>query len=164
MRLPVFQSIDCSEYSKPSLHEAFKRSGLGSFPLYIYLDLKDQEKVLETLETIVDLIHEMRVNIAFPYPFYVVTPVVDSYEGLMIINNTSQLPKHFVKRIKRLKNREMTLLNKSKLILDRLNNHNLDEEMEKIKARSYQNKELYNLTKEYSFYNSILEKMRSSDG
>ncbi|MCP4912006.1 MAG: hypothetical protein GY909_02715 [Oligoflexia bacterium] len=164
MRLPVFQSIDCTEYSKPSLHEAFLKSGLGSFPLYIYLDLKDKEKVLEALETILDLINEMKVNIKFPYPFYVVTPVVDTYEGLMVINNTSQLPKHFVKRIKRLKNREMALLNKSKLILDRLNNHNLEEDIEKIKARSYQNKELYNLTKEYSFYNSVLEKMRMSNG
>ena len=164
MKLPIFSSIEVTDFSKEGLVEAFIKCQLGDYPLYLYLESKDKKETLSILETVYEIITDMNINIRFPYPFYVVSPALDHYEGLLIVNNTSQLPRHFVKRIKRLKNREMTLLNKTKLMLDKLKNHDIEMELDKIKARSYQNKELFNITKENNFYQKVLESIRMLNG
>lgn len=161
MKLPVIQQINITNFDLPSLKEAFHNQKVGSLPLYLEISSLEKTVVEKKLLLIKEALDSLKLNSFFPYPFYIINALNIKIEGLNTLDSVIKLPKHYIFKIKRVKNREQALLNKSQIIIERINNHPLREELDLIHDQRIKNKLLKELTKETSIYHKILRNIKN---
>lgn len=159
MRVPVYEEIKITKYDVMNVLDVMKKSRVGKAPTYIDLNDKNQDETLHCLDIIHDALKVMKTSPVFPYPLYLITPFKDIESELPLVFNKSDLPKHFMKPVKRLTSKELNLLNKSVTLSERISNTSLSQRQAELKSGIRYYKMLYQLTKELDFYQGILENL-----
>ena len=160
MKLPIFQEIKLNNYSVNELVESFKLQEVGLFPTYLILNTTSLEETREALDNLAGAFAQLNINPKFPYPFYAVTDIVHFHKSVPICSSVDELPAHFDRTVKRLKGRELALLNKANLLKDKVVNLPYYERLQKLKKSMKGQRELYNTTKKLNFYEDLLNNLR----
>lgn len=161
MKLPVFEEVKVPNFEIQTLVKIFHRYGAGQVPCFIYLSAENENQARMQIDHIVKALQELEVHPQIPYPFYAITKHVQSHPDLPIVPTEEDLPQHFYKKSKRLKSKEQSLLNRVRLVADKLTNQDLITTDENIRQEMSLHKELYRLTRETHFYELILKKLKN---
>ena len=162
MKIPVFEEILITDYSYEQLQATFQNSRVGTVPCYInLLPLKASE--LNTLVLDLEKIFEdLKLHTSFPYPTYLITTMaVDTI--FPVVSSNKELPEHFFKKVKRPNNKELQLLNKLGLKVDKLNNLDRAKILEQFQDTSIEQKKLYETTKELYFLELINDQIHPKE-
>ena len=104
------------------------------------------------------IILEHSLHPLFPYPLYIVTDkAVKSI--LPRARTVKDLPEHYFKKIKRPNNKELQLLNKLSLKVDKIKNLELYKIITEFKNSTEAQRQLYNETKELYFLETLNAKL-----
>lgn len=163
MKLPVFEEIETNDYSIGQLYKTFKKASIGEIPSYICIDMDNPKLIEEALDNIKNALDNLDCSKHFPYPFYVVSPILQDYPGLNVVDSIRQLPKHFFKKPKKLKPKEQSLLNKTAILNEKVKNLNITEKLEYIQSQKENQKKLFLLTRETSFYERVMMGIRDRE-
>lgn len=154
MKIPIFEEIVLTSLARSDLKYIAQDSKIGKVPCYINLSTLSSQRLKDTLIVLEDIILTENLNPLFPYPVYIVTP-----ENIKTIFPTARtikdLPEHFFKKVKRPSNKELILLNKLTLKIDKIKNLKLTEIYNDLLKSAPRQKELYTITKELHFLELI---------
>lgn len=160
MRLPLLQKIEIEEFDEEYLKGVFSKNYLGQIPTVLILKPKNGQGIAEIFPSVERAFKSLHLNANFPYPTYILKEVAFSQETFPEVKGLDNLPRHFIKKIKRIKKREQTLLSKAITYAQRIQNHALGDEIDDIQIKAHQNRNLRNFHMEKSFYLNLLEKMK----
>lgn len=154
MRVPIFQSIEVQAWSKEGLREAYNRQRIEIHPSYLDLTLKDVAKTNQAIAWTAEIFQEDN-RILIPFPLYIIAPkFLGPYpdDGAVILSSPSQLPKHYLKKAKKLKNRESALMKKTEIMIQRIQNHELPKDDRWLKRATPLYRQLKEATLEAHYY------------
>lgn len=163
MKVPLLQKIEITHKDLAELESIFKKNGIGKVPsifLFPEFTIEETEKAFEMLE---DLCRHLELDPNFPYPLYVLNEWNIEQSYFPEINDLNNVPRHFVKKIKRLKKREQNILDKVITLSDRINNHQVTQDLEYITMKAEANKKLKELCSEKGFYLDLLDRMLNQE-
>lgn len=163
MKLPLIQKLEIIPTQVEEIQAIFKKNGVASCPTLLLFTNLNGHKLSVAFEMCQKAFQNLELNPRFPYPTYIVHEAETKQSFFPEIQSQNNLPKHFIKKIKRVKKREQSLLDKVITLSDRIKNHKIHEDLEYLKSKSQQNRELSNLCAEKSFYLELLEKMNSTN-
>ena len=150
MKIPIFEEILLNGSSMLDLKLLIDDSRIGKVPCYVNLinyPLNDLDTLVINLEQV---ILEASIHPCFPYPFYIIaTRPIRSV--LPSVRSVKDLPEHYFKKIKRPNNKELQLLNKLSLKVDKIKNLKLYNIIQLLKDSSDSQRRLYGGTKELHF-------------
>jgi hypothetical protein len=154
MKIPIFEEILLKGISINDLQNIVEDSRIGKVPCYVNLSNYSAGD-LETL--IINLEHVILTNSLhprFPYPFYIIaTKAVRTI--FPSVRSVKDLPEHYFKKIKRPNNKELQLLNKLSLKVDKIKNLELYKISQQLKDSADSQKILYVETKELYFLETL---------
>tara|TARA_R110002049_G_scaffold58295_4_gene158749 strand:- start:212 stop:694 length:483 start_codon:yes stop_codon:yes gene_type:complete len=160
MKLPVFEEIQTKDYSIPVLVKLLHKAGAGKTALYIHLSANQPDLAHEQADNIAQALDELGIHPKLPFPCYAISSVLKHHPVLTIIKLEQDLPSHFRQKTKRLKNKEQSLLNRVKLVADKLTNLDLRELDNDVKTEMKHHRKLYKLTKETHFLEMLLKSLK----
>jgi len=161
MKLPILQKIDIQDISKESLNSLFERSSIGMIPTILILDQGIITRRELFVKNCLEVFKTRGLNPYFPFPCYILSPEKIKTPGLPQIYTIEEAPKHFIKKIKRIKNREQTLLTKADTYQSRLQNQSITEDLKYLTRKREHNRKLRDLCSEKKFCISLLERIKS---
>ena len=163
MKIPIFEEVLLKGPSMIDMKLIIEDSRIGKVPCYVNLihyPPNDLETLIMNLEQVV---LEASIHPRFPYPFYIITtkPVRSVFPS---VRSVKDLPEHYFKKIKRPNNKELQLLNKLSLKVDKIKNLKLYNIIQLLKDSSDSQRLLYRETKELHFLevlnSAIFEKVK----
>ena len=157
MNLPLLTEIEIHDFEVQALVKKFEEFEVGSKPCYLELEFKQRKYVEPALDNITAALELLGIDPRFPYPLYIITPLVRRFLDLAILNSRAQLPKHFFCKSHRLNSKEQSLLKKTKLISSKIKNNELDEISIHIQSHSSLQRLLSDVCQENDFLESITE-------
>ncbi|MGK0367897.1 MAG: hypothetical protein ACI9QD_001037 [Thermoproteota archaeon] len=165
MTLPILIEKELLSIEKKELDLFFKDECFGSRPVLIdTTELINQpinipaKKVIGALER---FIAKKQIPISFPYPIYILCEF-ENYNGrLNIVTNRINLPKLFIRKEKKPNIKEVNLLNKNQLKIDKINSTPQKEIQAKIRNIAIKHKEIYLESFEGEYLESLIRKIRS---
>ncbi len=158
MKIPIFEEIPLSEMTAEKLRIIVSDSRIGKVPCYLNLtNLKkdEAEKLIVNLEQI---ILEHNLHPLFPYPLYIVSPY-HFKSSIPTVRTVKDLPEHYFKKVKRPNNKELQLLNKLSLKVDKIKNLDLYKIINEFQDSTESQRRLYNETKELYFLETLHRKL-----
>ena len=158
MKIPIFEEILLNELSNEKLKVLISDSRIGKVPCYINLTNFKKEEIENLVLNLEQLILENNLHPLFPYPLYIVTT---SNLNTIIPKTRSvkDLPDHYFKKIKRPNNKELQLLNKLSLKVEKIKNLELYKVISHFRHTAISQKKLYNETKELYFLENIFSQL-----
>lgn len=154
MKIPIFEEIALTSLVRSDLKYIAQDSKIGKVPCYINLTSLSLQRLKDTVLILEDVILSENLNPLFPYPVYVVTP--ENIKTIFpTVRTIKDLPEHFFKKVKRPSNKELILLNKLTLKIDKIKNLKLTEIYNDLLDSAVKQKELYLVTKELHFLEMI---------
>jgi hypothetical protein len=153
MKIPIFEEILLSDMTVDKLKMVVLDSRIGKVPCYINLsnltNLKKEERESLVLN-LEQIILENNLHPLFPYPLYIVSdlPIRSIIPSVKAVK---ELPEHYFKKVKRPNNKELQLLNKLSLKVDKIKNLELYKIINEFKGSTTSQRQLYNETKELYF-------------
>lgn len=160
MKLPILQKIDIQDTARESLQLVFERNNIGITPTILILD----EAIVAHREIFakncLEVFKIKGLNPFFPFPCYILTPEKIQTHGLPQIRSIEEAPKHFIKKIKRIKSREQTLLSKADTYQSRIQNQSVTEDLTYLRRKREDNHKLRDLCRQKSFCATLLEQIR----
>lgn len=158
MKIPVFEEVILTGQTYELLKSALENSRIGKVPCYINISTLKKADLITIIPILEEIFDELKLHSRFPYPTYLIShfPVESVFP---IVNSTKELPEHFFKKIKRPNNKELQLLNKLSLKIDRLNNLDRKKILEQFRETSFAQKKLYEFTKELYFLETIHDQL-----
>ena len=150
MKIPIFEEINFENFDDEVIIEKLSSSKIAKVPTFINLtELKKNEKedIILKLKS-----HFLYLNLSprFPYPCYLICEKgKDSY--FPTCASIKELPDHFFKKVKRPNNKEIQLLNKLALKVEKIKNLDLNRINDELLDTAYSQKKLYQNTKELYF-------------
>lgn len=163
MRVPVFEEIKLSKFDVMSIVDQFRRSKVGMGPCSIDLRDKNAQEMNEICDVIEDALTILKVSAKIPYPIYIFTNYTSTASSCSLIKGPEQLPFHFIKRVKRLTSKELSLLNKSVTLTQRILNLPLRQRERELEVGLRFHKKLFQLSKEMSFYEDIQTRLEKKE-
>lgn len=160
MKLPVFEEVKTSDFSVSALEKLLHQTGAGKTPLCIHLDATEPQSALEQANNIAKALTQLGIHPQLPFPCYLISPVLQGHSELPVVALEQDLPSHFRKKTKRLKNKEQSILNRVRLVADKLNNQNLPQLDEGLKLEMKEHRKLYKLTRETHFLELLLKRLK----
>jgi hypothetical protein len=157
MNLPLLTEIEIHDFAVQALVRKLRDSEVGSKPCFIELEFKQRKYVEPALDNITAALEILEVDPRFPYPLYIITPLVRRFLDLAILNSRSQLPKHFYCKTHRLNSKEQSLLKKTKLLSSKIKNNELSEISIHIESHSNLQRLLSDVCQENDFLESVTE-------
>jgi hypothetical protein len=150
MKIPVFEEIVLADFNFEQLKHTILNSRAGTVPCYISLLAVNKSDLNGLVLELENIFSELKLHCSFPYPTYLIC--ADQVDSIFpIISSSKELPDHFFKRVKRPSNKELQLLNKLGLKVDKLNNLDRTKILQQFEDTSHAQRNLYNLTKELYF-------------
>lgn len=154
MKIPIFEELLLKGPTLNDVKLVVEDSRIGKVPCYINLTNyapNDLETLIINLEQV---ILENALHPRFPYPLYLIT--AKSIRTILpSVRSVKELPEHYFKKVKRPNNKELQLLNKLALKVDKIKNLELYKISEKLKDTADSQKRLYVETKELYFLETI---------
>lgn len=158
MKIPIFEEILLSEMTAEKLRIIVSDSRIGKVPCYLNLTSLKKDEIENLIVNLEQIILEHNLHPLFPYPLYIVTPfAVRSI--FPTVRSVKELPEHYFKKIKRPNNKELQLLNKLSLKVDKIKNLELYQIINEFKRSSEPQRKLYNETKELYFLETLHSKL-----
>lgn len=158
MKIPIFEEILLSEMTAEKLRIIVSDSRIGKVPCYLNLTSLKKDEIENLIVNLEQIILEHNLHPLFPYPLYIVTPfAVRSI--FPTVRSVKELPEHYFKKIKRPNNKELQLLNKLSLKVDKIKNLELYQIINEFKRSSISQRKLYNETKELYFLETLHSKL-----
>lgn len=158
MKIPIFEEILLSEMTAEKLRIIVSDSRIGKVPCYLNLTSQKKEEVESLVLSLEQIILEHNLHPLFPYPLYLVTPfAIDTI--FPTVRMVKDLPEHYFKKIKRPNNKELQLLNKLSLKVDKIKNLELYKIINEFKRTTAAQRKLYNETKELYFLENLNSKL-----
>lgn len=157
MKIPIFEEILLSEVSTEKIRAIVSDSKIGKVPSFLNLTSLKKDEMERLILTLEQMILEHNLHPLFPYPLYIVSafPVKSIFPW---VKTVADLPEHYFKKIKRPNNKELQLLNKLSLKVNKIRNLEIYKIMNEFKDSAQAQRKLYNETKELYF----LEVLNSS--
>lgn len=156
------QKIDIQDVSIEAVNLTFDKNPIGTVPTILVLD----ESVIVHREVFAQhclaVLKERSLSPNFPFPCYILCTEKIETEGIPQLRAIEDAPKHFIKKIKRLKNREQVLLSKANTHRSRIENHSVTGDLQYLKRKREDNHKLRDLCAEKRFCMSLLEKIKST--
>lgn len=154
MKIPIFEEILLSEMTAEKLRIIVSDSKIGKVPCYLNLTSLKKEEIDHLILNLEQIILEYNLHPFFPYPLFIVSdlPVKSIFPWVRTVKD---LPEHFFKKVKRPNNKELQLLNKLSLKVDKIKNLELYKIINQFKDSSESQRELYNVTKELYFLETL---------
>lgn len=158
MKIPIFEEILISEMSAEKLRIIVSDSRIGKVPCYLNLSSLKKEEIEDLIVNLEQIILDHNLHPLFPYPLYIVTPIpVRSI--FPMVRTVKELPEHYFKKVKRPSNKELQLLNKLSLKVDKIKNLELYKIINDFRRSSESQRKLYNETKELYFLEMLNAKL-----
>jgi hypothetical protein len=162
MKIPAFEEIILSrlDFSDNGnyLKSEFEKSRVGKVPVYINLTTVSKSDLNVLVMALEKTFIELKLHTRFPYPTYLISEhPVDSI--FPVVLSTKELPEHFFKKIKRPNNKELQLLNKLGLTVDKLTNFDRNKILDQFIETSLPQRKLYELSKELYFLETIYKQL-----
>lgn len=158
MKIPIFEEILLSEMTAEKLRIIVSDSRIGKVPCYLNLTGQKTAEVESLVMNLEQIILEHKLHPLFPYPLYIVTPIILK-TIFPVVRTVKDLPEHYFKKIKRPNNKELQLLNKLSLKVDKIKNLELYKIINEFKRTSESQRQLYNETKELYFLETLNSKL-----
>ncbi|PIK15431.1 hypothetical protein [Halobacteriovorax sp. JY17] len=155
MRIPIYEELVLDHFSTDYLKEKIKASKVGSLPMYTSLHNVSEAERANVVSNIEQALKELHKNPLFPYPYYIVSETPIKGTLMSVFQSVDELPSHYFKKSKRLKNKELMLLNKVGVLNEKVINMNLYENQKIIQESAVDQRSLYKQTKELNFYEEI---------
>ncbi|MBC7712654.1 MAG: hypothetical protein H7177_04920 [Rhizobacter sp.] len=154
MKIPIFEEVLLKGISVNDLQKVVEDSRIGKVPCYVNMtnySADDLETLIINLEQVI-LTNALHPR--FPYPFYIITSkalktIIPS------VRSVKDLPEHYFKKVKRPNNKELQLLNKLSLKVDKIKNLELYKISQELKDSGDSQRKLYNETKELHFLETL---------
>lgn len=162
MKLPIIQKIPVQDVSIESLNLVFEHHSIGIIPTILILDKVIVAHRELFAKNCLEVFKSRGLNPLFPFPCYILSPERIETPGLPQINSIDEAPKHFIKKIKRIKNREQNLLSKAATYQSRIQNHPISDDVKYLKQKREDNRKLRDLCSEKNFCISLLEQIKST--
>lgn len=156
MKVPLMQKIEMNVKDVPDLKNIFQKNNIGELPtILIFKDftIEQSKKMISACEIMCD---KLFINPRFPYPLYILNEWNIEQSTFPEVSDINAVPRHFVKKIKRIKKREQNILDKVTTLSNRINNHSVTSDLEYITLKANDNKKLKELCAEKSFYLDLL--------
>ncbi len=154
MKIPIFEELLLKGPTLADVNLVVEDSRIGKVPCYINLTNyapSDLETLVINLEQV---ILEHALHPRFPYPLYLIT--AKSIRTILpSVRSVKDLPEHYFKKVKRPNNKELQLLNKLSLKVDKIKNLELYKISQDLKDTSESQRRLYNETKELYFLETL---------
>lgn len=154
MKIPIFEEILLKGPGMNEVQDVVADSRIGKVPCYINLSnytASDLETVILNLEQV---ILDNALHPRFPYPLYLITG--KSVKTIFpSVRSVKDLPEHYFKKVKRPNNKELQLLNKLSLKVDKIKNLELYKIAQDLKDSADAQKKLYIETKELYFLETL---------
>jgi hypothetical protein len=150
LKIPIFEELIFENYEIEYLKKRLNVSRVSQVPIYINLTHLKKDQRLQAILNLKSAFLGENLNPRFPYPCYVITEKVpnDYFPQVLSIK---ELPDHFFKKVKRPNNKELQLLNKLGLKVEKIKNLDMNNLTEQLKETSLSQKKLYQSTKELYF-------------
>lgn len=154
MKIPIFEEIPLSEMTAEKLRLIVSDSRIGKVPCYINLTTLKKEEMERLILNLEQVALEHNLHPLFPYPLYIVstTPAKSIFPW---VRSVKDLPEHYFKKVKRPNNKELQLLNKLSLKVDKIKNLELYKIMNEFRESCESQRKLYNETKELYFLETL---------
>lgn len=158
MKIPIFEEITIKGTSLEDLHAVLSQSRIGKVPTYINLTTTSSTDLDYLVMNLEQVILDLSLHPRFPYPLYLIT--TKPVRGLFAtVRSVKELPDHYFKKVKRPNNKELQLLNKLALKVDKIKNLELYKIMEDFRDSADDQKLLYAKTKELYFLEQLNQKL-----
>lgn len=150
MKIPIFEEVLLKGTSLSELHAVVEDSKIGKVPCYLNLSNFVNDELETLIMNLEQVILEAALHPRFPYPLFLVTE--KSVKSLFpSVKSVKDLPEHYFKKVKRPNNKELQLLNKLSLKVDKIKNLQLYKITQDLKDTADTQKKLYIETKELHF-------------
>jgi hypothetical protein len=158
MKIPIFEEIILKTLTVEELTLFVKDSKIGKVPTYLNLSSLKKPEMDRLIINLEHLILENKIHPLFPYPLYIIStlPITSIFPWA---RSVKELPEHYFKKIKRPNNKELQLLNKLYLKINKIQNLELYKNVSDFKNSSENQRELYNQTKELYFLENIHDEL-----
>jgi hypothetical protein len=158
MKIPIFEEILLSEMSAEKLRIIVSDSRIGKVPCYLNLTSLNQTDTESLITNLEKIILDHNLHPLFPYPLYIITPIATK-SLFPTVRAVKDLPEHYFKKVKRPSNKELQLLNKLSLKVNKIKNLELYKILAEFKHATSTQRNLYNETKELYFLETLYSKM-----
>lgn len=159
-KIPIYNEIIIDGLNTEQLRQRLASLQIGSLPYYIVIHEQDQQVVIKRINSILSIVEELGLSVYFPYPLYIITTKLDQHPNIQISPSVEELPRYFFKKIRRLKPKEISILNKNKVLSSKISNENILKKHRELKSMLKKNRELSNISREIDFYQKITEKRK----
>lgn len=160
MRVPVYQELKITKFDVMNVLDQMKKSRIGQAPCYIDISPLEKDEAEHALQVIEDTFKMLKASPLFPYPTYIITEIPELETNLPTIETKDKLPKHFMRPIKRLTSKELSLLNKAVTLTNRIANTPIQQRLQELQQGTKYYKMLFQLSKELDFYQDVLEDLK----
>jgi len=164
MKIPIFEELLLKGSSLSDIQLVVDDSRIGKVPCYINLTHYTGNDLDTAIMNLEQVILEASLHPRFPYPLYIIT--TKAVRTLFpTVRSVKDLPEHYFKKVKRPNNKELQLLNKLSLKVDKIKNLQLYKIIQDLRDSSDTQRRLYSETKELHFLevlnSALFEKPKS---
>ncbi|MGZ3788751.1 MAG: hypothetical protein ACXVLQ_09525 [Bacteriovorax sp.] len=158
MKIPIFEEIRIEEMTVEKLRIIVSDSRIGKVPCYLNLTSLRKEEMENLILNLEQIALEHNLHPLFPYPLYIVYPhpIKSIFSS---VRTVKELPEHYFKKVKRPNNKELQLLNKLSLKVDKIKNLELYKIMGEFKDSTKAQRTLYQETKELYFLETLYARL-----
>jgi hypothetical protein len=156
MKIPIFEEITISDFIYPSIKLTFEKARIGRVPSYINLSTIKKSDLITLIPILEELLKELKLHARFPYPTYLICQYGHSSQ-FPIVRSSKYLPDHFFKKVKRPNNKELQLMNKLNLKVEKLNNLEINKIITEFNETCTPQKKLFEISKELYFLETIFD-------
>lgn len=155
MKIPIFDEIIVKRpFDEDGIKKLVLDSRMGRVPCYINLLDFTSSELRALIPMLEKVILDLRLHPKFPYPIYLIVkgPINSLFPKF---KDLSELPMHFFKKVKRPNNKNLQLLNKLSLKVDKIKHLDLFKINNRFKDTGEMQKKLYCETKELLFLEQL---------
>ncbi len=160
MKLPLYDELKIKNFKVDNLVERFKKANVGESPYYIHIDHIEMSSS-EVIKNIEQALKEIGIYPGIPYPLAIITKEnIQENCKLKVFSSKENVTPYFSNlKPKRLKGKEIGLLNKVDALTQKIKNLDIypimDEFQEKIKKQRLLSKNINFLSKLEHTINNI---------
>lgn len=154
MKIPIFEEILLKGININDLQAVVVDSRIGKVPCYVNLSNYSSDDLETAIINLEQVILDNSIHPRFPYPFYLITTKLVR-TIIPSVRSVKDLPEHYFKKVKRPNNKELQLLNKLSLKVDKIKNLELYKISQDLKDSSDSQRKLFLETKELYFLETI---------
>lgn len=158
MKIPIFEEILLKGSGHDDILTVVQESRIGKVPCYINLSNYTADDFDLTVLNLEQVFLEQSIHPCFPYPVYIIYPRAHR-TIIPVVRAVKDLPEHYFKKVKRPNNKELQLLNKLSLKVDKIKFLELYKISQDLKETASSQKELYRETKELYFLEVLNTKL-----